>query len=229
MNHWRDLNDDSYWNNLNSLQGSIKYFWTELEKLTVFFLTFQSPELCSFYFRAVYQDADIYLLDDPLSAVDAEVGKQLFEQWVATCCLLIFHFFQNHLHCNFMENVMHANCNRILSCGKCKHTGYKPWYKHRALFFNSRTRRIKLLGQKMLLKEVTFEEILIASDGIFYHCGVMNKNSLDWFFRIKQNTYMKKSHFRPTCIQKRIQKVFCNDLMASCHCSLLSTLWDLCK
>lgn len=30
--------------------------------------------------RAVYEDADIYLLDDPLSAVDAEVGKHLFEQ-----------------------------------------------------------------------------------------------------------------------------------------------------
>ncbi|XP_066090519.1 ATP-binding cassette sub-family C member 4 [Saccopteryx bilineata] len=28
--------------------------------------------------RAVYEDADIYLLDDPLSAVDAEVGKHLF-------------------------------------------------------------------------------------------------------------------------------------------------------
>lgn len=32
------------------------------------------------FFRAVYQDADIYLLDDPLSAVDAEVGKHLFEE-----------------------------------------------------------------------------------------------------------------------------------------------------
>lgn len=31
-------------------------------------------------FRAVYQDADIYLLDDPLSAVDAEVGRHLFEE-----------------------------------------------------------------------------------------------------------------------------------------------------
>lgn len=36
--------------------------------------------------RAVYQDADIYLLDDPLSAVDAEVGKHLFEQCI--CHLL---------------------------------------------------------------------------------------------------------------------------------------------
>lgn len=33
-------------------------------------------------FRAVYQDADIYLLDDPLSAVDAEVGRHLFQQLV---------------------------------------------------------------------------------------------------------------------------------------------------
>ncbi|XP_053354043.1 multidrug resistance-associated protein 4 isoform X1 [Clarias gariepinus] len=32
--------------------------------------------------RAVYQDADIYLLDDPLSAVDAEVGRHLFNQCI---------------------------------------------------------------------------------------------------------------------------------------------------
>ena len=30
--------------------------------------------------RAVYSNADIYLLDDPLSAVDAKVGKHIFEQ-----------------------------------------------------------------------------------------------------------------------------------------------------
>jgi len=33
--------------------------------------------------RAVYQDADIYLLDDPFSAVDAHTGTQLFK--VCTC------------------------------------------------------------------------------------------------------------------------------------------------
>ncbi|CAL8406687.1 unnamed protein product [Arctogadus glacialis] len=32
--------------------------------------------------RAVYEDADIYLLDDPLSAVDTEVGRHLFEKCI---------------------------------------------------------------------------------------------------------------------------------------------------
>ena len=33
-----------------------------------------------FNFRAVYADADVYLLDDPLSAVDAHVGKHIFDK-----------------------------------------------------------------------------------------------------------------------------------------------------
>lgn len=32
--------------------------------------------------RAVYKEADIYLLDDPLSAVDTHVGKQLFQECI---------------------------------------------------------------------------------------------------------------------------------------------------
>ena len=38
--------------------------------------------------RAVYQDRDIYLLDDPLSAVDSHVGKHLFEQVLGNTGLL---------------------------------------------------------------------------------------------------------------------------------------------
>ena len=31
--------------------------------------------------RALYRDADIYLMDDPLSAVDVKVSKHLFEKY----------------------------------------------------------------------------------------------------------------------------------------------------
>lgn len=49
--------------------------------------------------RAVYMDADIYLLDDPLSAVDTHVGKQLFDECVTgylkhKTCILITHQLQ---------------------------------------------------------------------------------------------------------------------------------------
>lgn len=38
--------------------------------------------------RAIYADADIYLLDDPLSAVDSHVGKHIFEQVIGPKGLL---------------------------------------------------------------------------------------------------------------------------------------------
>ncbi|XP_018565523.1 probable multidrug resistance-associated protein lethal(2)03659 isoform X2 [Anoplophora glabripennis] len=49
--------------------------------------------------RAVYKEADIYLLDDPLSAVDTHVGRQLFDDCVCgylkdKCVVLITHQLQ---------------------------------------------------------------------------------------------------------------------------------------
>ena len=34
--------------------------------------------------RAVYSDADVFLLDDPLSAVDAPVARHIFDKCVYT-------------------------------------------------------------------------------------------------------------------------------------------------
>ncbi|XP_044268134.1 probable multidrug resistance-associated protein lethal(2)03659 [Tribolium madens] len=49
--------------------------------------------------RAVYKDADIYLLDDPLSAVDTHVGKKLFDECISgflreKCTILVTHQLQ---------------------------------------------------------------------------------------------------------------------------------------
>ena len=38
--------------------------------------------------RALYMDADVYLLDDPLSAVDAHVGRHIFEKYVFVFVLM---------------------------------------------------------------------------------------------------------------------------------------------
>ncbi|XP_066999039.2 ATP-binding cassette sub-family C member 4 [Anabrus simplex] len=49
--------------------------------------------------RAMYREADIYLLDDPLSAVDAHVGKRMFEYCIKRflkekTCILVTHQLQ---------------------------------------------------------------------------------------------------------------------------------------
>jgi ABC-type multidrug transport system fused ATPase/permease subunit len=38
--------------------------------------------------RALYQDCDVYLLDDPFSAVDAHTGAQLFQVGLLQPCVL---------------------------------------------------------------------------------------------------------------------------------------------
>ena len=53
--------------------------------------------------RAVYQEADVYYFDDPLSAVDSHVGKHIFDKVIGPEGLLkdkvkhIWHFSINNL------------------------------------------------------------------------------------------------------------------------------------
>lgn len=57
--------------------------------------------------RAIYKQADIYLLDDPLSAVDTHVGKHIYEKCVEEflankICVLVTHQLQ------YLTNVQHV-------------------------------------------------------------------------------------------------------------------------
>uniref|UniRef100_A0A1X7V1N4 ABC transporter domain-containing protein n=1 Tax=Amphimedon queenslandica TaxID=400682 RepID=A0A1X7V1N4_AMPQE len=61
--------------------------------------------------RAVYRKADIYLLDDPLSAVDSAVSRHIFEKCIRgllvdKCVLLVTHQTQYLKQCHSVLNLM---------------------------------------------------------------------------------------------------------------------------
>ncbi len=60
--------------------------------------------------RALYSNADIYLLDDPLSAVDAHVGKSIFEKVIGPNGML-----KNKVHFLFIFNLKIENFS-IYTC-----------------------------------------------------------------------------------------------------------------
>nr|CAD7259451.1 unnamed protein product [Timema shepardi] len=72
-------------------------------------------ELCHILlFRAVYKKADIYILDDPLSAVDAHVGKHLFEDCITgflrrKTCILVTHQLQFLSHVDHIVILKHGS------------------------------------------------------------------------------------------------------------------------
>ncbi|XP_060518435.1 probable multidrug resistance-associated protein lethal(2)03659 [Cylas formicarius] len=91
--------------------------------------------------RAVYKEADIYLLDDPLSAVDTHVGRLLFDECIAgylkrKCVVLVTHQLQ---YLKTLESIY------LLDNGKIEHSGSYEQIK------NSRTDFTNLLGE---LKDV---------------------------------------------------------------------------
>ena len=59
--------------------------------------------------RAVYSDADFYIMDDPLSAVDVHVGRHIFDHCITGT--FVIHLFM------VMKHVV--DCHWALSCSKC--------------------------------------------------------------------------------------------------------------
>ncbi|XP_060989161.1 ATP-binding cassette sub-family C member 4-like isoform X1 [Dama dama] len=69
--------------------------------------------------RAMYQDADIYLLDDPFSAVDVEVSRHLFEQCICQALrekitILVTHQWQ---YLKAASWILILKGGRIVQCG----------------------------------------------------------------------------------------------------------------
>eukprot|EP01124_Arcella_intermedia_P001250 TRINITY_DN1068_c0_g1_i11.p1 TRINITY_DN1068_c0_g1~~TRINITY_DN1068_c0_g1_i11.p1 ORF type:complete len:529 (+),score=123.68 TRINITY_DN1068_c0_g1_i11:1764-3350(+) len=83
--------------------------------------------------RAVYSDADIYLLDDPLSAVDAHVGKAIFKECIkgalnGKTIILVTHQLQYLKKC---DKIIMINAGTIESMGTYDYLmeNYEPFSK----------------------------------------------------------------------------------------------------
>lgn len=63
--------------------------------------------------RAAYQSHDIYLLDDPLSAVDAHVGKHIFEKLIGNSGMLASKVYAHLAHALFCKNIRELLFSRL--------------------------------------------------------------------------------------------------------------------
>ena len=90
--------------------------------------------------RAVYSDADIYLFDDPLSALDADVGKNIFEKTIkeylkGKTVLIITHALQ---YLPMMDYIIKMNKGKIEYYGNVRDAEKQSFYKD---FFSSNQKK----------------------------------------------------------------------------------------
>jgi len=63
--------------------------------------------------RAVYQDADVYLMDDPLSAVDSHVSTHIFEKVIGPQGLLKGKVSKTNSFPNIDKMVSYVKCTQV--------------------------------------------------------------------------------------------------------------------
>ncbi|KAL0614677.1 Multidrug resistance-associated protein 4 [Plecturocebus cupreus] len=99
--------------------------------------------------RAVYQDADIYLLDDPLSAVDAEVSRHLFE----LCICQTLHEKITILVTHQLQYLKAASQILILKDGKMVQKGTYTEFLKSGLDFGSLLKKANEEGEQLPVPE----------------------------------------------------------------------------
>ncbi|XP_060989327.1 ATP-binding cassette sub-family C member 4-like [Dama dama] len=108
--------------------------------------------------RAVYQDADIYLLDDPLSAVDAEVSRHLFEQ----CICQALHEKITILVTHQLQYIKDASQILILKYGEMVREGTYSEFLKSWVYFDSLLKK-KEEGEPSSVKNQTSSEPSVLS------------------------------------------------------------------
>ena len=139
--------------------------------------------------RAVYSDSDIYLFDDPLSALDSHVGEAIFNGLIKEylknkTVLVVTHALQ---YIPMMKKVIYIDDGKIVFCGKPEDAMELPFFK-KALTKEERNKYSELSKKKKKLSSKVMSE--------FYDTEQENQNS-DAFVNhlkalVKQKSIKKK-------------------------------------
>eukprot|EP00055_Hartaetosiga_balthica_P012308 m.59252 g.59252 ORF g.59252 m.59252 type:complete len:1418 (+) comp7903_c0_seq3:26-4279(+) len=106
--------------------------------------------------RAVYADADVYLLDDPLSAVDAKVGRALFEECIRGILLDKVVILVTHQ----LQFLQAANELIVLNNGNIKCRGT---YQHLMAEDSGLAEILRSLEQRDRLKSESVDDSIVIS------------------------------------------------------------------
>ena len=110
--------------------------------------------------RAVYSGSDIYLLDDPLSAVDARVGRHIFER----CILGRLSDTLRILVTQRVEYFQHADCIVVLQNGRVRCQGKYEELLTSDEYFADLVNKGNLTGEQEE-KELAISSLSVASPG----------------------------------------------------------------
>eukprot|EP00771_Trimastix_marina_P000197 gnl/Trimastix_PCT/1203.p1 GENE.gnl/Trimastix_PCT/1203~~gnl/Trimastix_PCT/1203.p1 ORF type:complete len:1491 (-),score=418.48 gnl/Trimastix_PCT/1203:150-4097(-) len=110
--------------------------------------------------RATYSRREIYLMDDPLSAVDAHVGKHIFEQ----CLNGVLAGTTRVLVTNALQYLEHADQIIVLNEGKIAHIGHYSELRAQGLDFSQFVVRRQDM-EAAADATATKEPLALASDG----------------------------------------------------------------
>ncbi|EMP33026.1 Multidrug resistance-associated protein 1 [Chelonia mydas] len=132
--------------------------------------------------RAVYSNADLYLLDDPLSAVDVHVGKHLFEKLIGPSGLL-----KNKTRILVTHNLTllpQTDVIIVMEDGRIAHMGtYQELLSERANFAE-------------LLQVFSAENKSEETPQMKIHCFLFKINSVYVFFLMFNFIFMIKMHLK---------------------------------
>ncbi|KAG4067325.1 hypothetical protein HA402_000316 [Bradysia odoriphaga] len=118
--------------------------------------------------RAVYKQADIYLLDDPLSAVDSHVGKHLFQECIQQflknkICVLVTHQLQYLKDVNHLVLMYHGRVESQGTYGDVQQSSAESFLTSHAIDESGNeepnTKRRRTSSSTSLLSESGVDEI----------------------------------------------------------------------